>query len=162
MNKTCIVCGKEFMAHGQWKVCSLNCQAIRLKMLAKAGRPPKPQRAFLTCEVCGNKFTRSWPNQRFCSVRCKVSVQPKPVEPKPKEVKPKPLRLYHTMMAAPDPDPRRREASVAGLCGYYEANTLILMRKTGKTRHEVMNLPCGEADELLRAVERNGAERSGG
>lgn len=53
-----------------------------------------------------------------------------------------------------DPRTDARAARVAGLTGYYEANTLILMRRTGLTRTAAVSLPCGKADEILKGIKQ--------
>lgn len=109
---------------------------------------------------CGQEFEPCPRQQRFFSEACRQKRNREKLAEyriaRGKTAAPK-IRTEpsHTAGGVGD-DPRTdvREARIAGHAGFYEANALALMRRTGLTRAAAMSLPCVKADEILKGIEQ--------
>lgn len=85
MVKMCLVCGKEFVAKGNTKTCSIECREIRLKenelrrreiLKLQRRNNPKPVgrpklRRECKCVICGKFYeTQNYTVQKTCSRKC--------------------------------------------------------------------------------------------
>lgn len=75
--KTCIICGKEFVAskfNSSQLTCSPECSTKRHRDTARFWkenhRKPKPFQK-VACHICGKEFFPSYPGQKYCSEDCR-------------------------------------------------------------------------------------------
>jgi hypothetical protein len=76
--KTCLVCGKEFMAtqiKHQPAVCTEKCYRERRRQTHKQSKQPRPHVShdLRRCAQCGEPFRPLRSDARFCSLRCRVA-----------------------------------------------------------------------------------------
>jgi hypothetical protein len=109
-----------------------------------------------TCKICGRSFEAKQKRQRVCGPACKVIAWREYSRIYQRAYKPSgrtPAGPTHIAGGVTDnPRTDAREARIAGLAGHFEANTLILMRRTGLTRAAAVSLPCRKADEILKGI----------
>jgi len=85
MVKTCPICGKTFESnYYRQKYCSEDCyrqgnrnrsaERVR-KNSSKRVEPPNTRPAFVkgACLHCGKKFSATFPNEKFCSDKCRLN-----------------------------------------------------------------------------------------
>jgi hypothetical protein len=76
--RTCLACGEDFMStsHGRHAVtCTEACAAARRMATHVPGKQPRPhvEHEPRPCGRCGEPFTPTRADARYCSVRCRVA-----------------------------------------------------------------------------------------